>query len=281
MEDAIRDLLDQTWGDWKLCIIDLSSEDESLGIARAWSRKFPDRIAGLSTRRSEQASRAPVTEEDLFAMARACWAKMGPDPELGQGRRRPAYFLLLEPMYRYDDQLLSCLADSIRRQKSDLIIYGMEEDFVDVRGETADYDIRSIATAFYREEADPTDLREDRAMEPDPLYEDRLSPKARGAYRVGHQGPVYGGPEDLREVMEEVEEEGLLIPASNKASAMDFIERGGTCPFCLETEEEMEEELTLSGIRTNVKLLAAAGTLTVLEDPLARIYLDAALLEEA
>ena len=41
----------------------------------------------------------------------------------------------------------------------------------------------------------------------------------------------------------------------------------------------MDEELTLSGIRANVKLLDVVRTLTVLGEALAMTYLDAGLLE--
>ena len=320
MEGTIRDLLAQTEDGWRLVIADLSSKDGSLEIAREWSRKHPDRIACLSSeelrpnsgQEDRQSSNPEERENRLFAVARKRWAEMGAETfDEIQSEKRPKYFLLLEPMYHYDEELLATLRDSARRQQSDLIIYGMEEDFVNAKGDIVDYDVRMADTSFYcaqrpindgKTEADDkgriagpkkmpgnetseftSNLVEDEQagqkgrQERD--YERGLSDQARMAYRVGHQKAVYRGSENLREIRRELEEEGLLITASNKAYRMDFLAAEGLCPFRYETEAEMDEELTLSGIRANVKLLDAVRTLTVLGEALAMTYLDADLLE--
>ena len=312
MEGTIRDLLAQTEDGWRLVIADLSSKDGSLEIAREWSRKHPDRIACLSPEELRPNSGQEDRQNRLFAAARKRWAEMdaGSFDEI-QSEKRPKYFLLLEPMYHYDEELLATLRDSARRQQSDLIIYGMEEDFVNAKGDIVDYDVRMADTSFYcaqrtinsgKTEADDkeriagpkkmpgnetseftSNLVEDEQagqkgrQERD--YERGLSDQARMAYRVGHQEAVYRGSENLREIRRELEEEGLLITASNKAYRMDFLTAEGLCPFRYETEAEMDEELTLSGIRANVKLLDAVRTLTVLGEALAMTYLDADLLE--
>lgn len=315
MEGAILDLLAQTEDRWKLVIADLSSGDESLRIAGEWSKREPDRIACISPEDLRPTSDLEDTQKQLFVVARERWANLGADASRGiREEGRLEYFLLLEPMYHYDENLLSTLRDSVHRQKSDLIIYGMEEDFVNAKGDLVDYDLRISDTSFYcrgrmfhgsETDADDGENRSDpgnmpieksfafaegEQAEPDtdcerePFdrktdYERQLSDQARTAFRAGHQGAIYWGEENLREVRRELEEEGLLITASNKAYRIDYIEAMDFCPFCHETEEEMDEQLTLSGIRTNVKLVDAAGSMTVLGEALAIIYLDAGLLD--
>lgn len=243
IEDAIHDVLEQSWSNWNLIIVDDCSTDQTGMIVDAYA---------------EADSRIHVIHHDVNKGLPAA-------RNSGLREAKGDYVLFLDPDDRYDLDLLATVADAVHKLPADLVVYSLEEDYYDTKGNIEWYQPHYVDTAFYDcrktwpvsvgekkhpngygdsvDDADITDTPGSASAKQatnfgnDSVSQDgqrrqmtkaqigALGLDARHNLEIGHQPGYSTDPDAMHEAVAELEGETMLGYAWNKAYRLDYLRK--------------------------------------------------------
>ncbi len=127
LDDAVSDILGQTYPDWELIVVDDASTDGTLAAAQAYAEGC-EKIHVLSHAKNRGVSDARNT---------------------GLAQAQGEYVLFLDPDDRYDMELMDTVAAALHKLPADVVVYGLEEDYYNRDGQIFYAVTHALPTAFF------------------------------------------------------------------------------------------------------------------------------------
>ncbi len=239
LEDAVSDILGQTFLDWELIIVDDCSTDGTLQIAKAYDDAY-ENIHVLTHEKNRGVSEARNT---------------------GLSHARGEYMLFLDPDDRYDVELMETVACALHKLAADVVVYGLEEDYYSHDGQIRYAAAHALPTAFFcvdqKAEDNTADSAAD-AKQSDPAADangDGVSKQNEGRA----EGGIFFGARSMHLAIAELEQETLYGYSWNKAFRRELL---------MEHDLQFVRYPHIEDIMFNLSVFDYVQSLIVLEDVL-------------